>query len=70
MGFSSGTFSYDGQGVKTVTEVVSENSTTYQTRSSYLTQVELFLNQLVNAILEVASVGQFFLMVNLDGLVM
>lgn len=60
IGFSSGTFSYDGQGVKTATEVVSENSATYQTRSSYLTQVELFLNQLVNAILEVASVGQFF----------
>ena len=60
IGFSSGTFSYDGQGVKTATEVVSENSTTYQTRSSYLTQVELFLNQLVNVILEVASVGQFF----------
>ncbi|MGK4015114.1 phage portal protein [Ligilactobacillus salivarius] len=60
IGFSSGTFSYDDQGVKTATEVVSENSTTYQTRSSYLTQVELFLNQLVNVILEVASVGQFF----------
>src|SRR5699024_1117020 len=43
-GFSAGTFSFDGQGVKTATEVVSENSTTYQTRSSYLTQVELFLN--------------------------
>ena len=59
-GFSAGTFSFDGQGVKTATEVVSENSTTYQTRSSYLTQVELFLNQLVFAILEVASTPEFF----------
>lgn len=59
-GFSAGTFSFDGQGVKTATEVVSENSTTYQTRSSYLTQVELFLNQLVAAILEVASTPEFF----------
>lgn len=59
-GFSAGTFSFDGQGVKTATEVVSENSTTYQTRSSYLTQVELFLNQLVTAILEVASTPEFF----------
>lgn len=59
-GFSAGTFSFDGQGVKTATEVVSENSTTYQTRSSYLTQVELFLNQLVTAILQVASTPEFF----------
>ena len=59
-GFSAGTFSFDGQGVKTATEVVSENSTTYQTRSSYLTQVELFLNQLVIAILEVANTPEFF----------
>ncbi len=60
VGFSTGTFSFDGQSVKTATEVVSENSSTYQTRSSYLTQVELFLNQLVTAILEVASTPQFF----------
>lgn len=59
-GISAGTFSFDGQSVKTATEVVSENSTTYQTRSSYLTQVELFLNQLVTAILEVASTPEFF----------
>ena len=60
IGISTGTFSFDGEGVKTATEVVSENSTTYQTRSSYTTQVELFLNQLVTAILEVASTPQFF----------
>ncbi|MEE6638565.1 phage portal protein [Limosilactobacillus pontis] len=60
VGISTGTFSFDGEGVKTATEVVSENSTTYQTRSSYTTQVELFLNQLVTAILEVASTPQFF----------
>lgn len=59
-GFSAGTFSFDGQSVKTATEIVSENSTTYQTRSSYLTQVELFLNQLVTAVLEVASTPEFF----------
>lgn len=59
-GVSAGTFSFDGEGVKTATEVVSENSTTYQTRSSYTTQVELFLNQLVTAILELASTPQFF----------
>lgn len=40
--------------------MVSENSTTYQTRSSYLTQVELFLNQLVTAIFEIASTPEFF----------
>lgn len=60
IGISTGTFSFDGEGVKTATEVVSENSTTYQTRSSYTTQVELFLNQLVTAILELASTPQFF----------
>lgn len=60
IGMSTGTFSFDGQSVKTATEVVSENSTTYQTRSSYLTQVELFLNQLVTAIFEIASTPEFF----------
>ncbi len=38
-GLSQGTFTSTPQGIQTATEVVSNNSTTYQTRSSYLTMV-------------------------------
>lgn len=53
---SSGTFSMseEGQAI-TATQVVSENSTTYQTRNSYLTNIEIGLKQLVIAIFELAA---------------
>lgn len=60
IGLSAGTFTTDGQGVKTATEIVSENSKTYQTRSSYLTQVEEQLTTLVRAILYTALSGDLF----------
>lgn len=47
VGLSSGTFSFDGQGLKTATEVVSENSMTYQTRNSHLTMVERAIQELI-----------------------
>ncbi|WP_152410342.1 phage portal protein, partial [Streptococcus pneumoniae] len=40
IGVSSGMFTFDGQGMKTATEIVSENSDTYQMRSSIVALVE------------------------------
>lgn len=61
VGFSAGTFSLSSSGsIATATEVVSNNSKTYQTRSSYLTQVEGFIKDLCKAILEIASIGELF----------
>lgn len=55
VGLSSGTFSFDNQGLKTATEVVSENSMTYQTRNSQLTMVERAVQELCVSICELAS---------------
>lgn len=55
LGLSAGTFSFDGQAVKTATEVVSENSMTYQTRNSHLTMVERAIKELCVSICELAS---------------
>ncbi|MGJ3734850.1 phage portal protein [Lactiplantibacillus plantarum] len=60
IGLSSGTFSYSNDGLKTATEVVSNNSMTYQTRSSYLTMVEKAIDKLCMAIFELASKGELF----------
>ena len=55
VGLSSGTFTFDSNGLKTATEVVSENSMTYQTRNSHLTNVEQNIKELVTSILELAK---------------
>ncbi|MCG4280848.1 phage portal protein [Lacticaseibacillus saniviri] len=55
VGLSSGTFSFDGTGLKTATEVVSENSMTYQTRNSHLTMVERAIKELVISICELGK---------------
>lgn len=55
-GFSSGTFSYDGEsGVRTATEVISANSDTYQTKNSHETIIEQALIQLCQNIVELGS---------------
>ena len=56
-GLSQGTFTSTPQGIQTATEVVSNNSTTYQTRSSYLTMVRKNIYSLIYAILELAQYG-------------
>ncbi|MCI2170675.1 phage portal protein [Schleiferilactobacillus perolens] len=55
VGLSAGTFSFDAQGLKTATEVVSENSMTYQTRNSHLTMVERAIKELCVSICELAK---------------
>ncbi|OFI48894.1 phage capsid protein [Floricoccus tropicus] len=55
---SSGTFTFDMNGVrstKTATEVVSENSQTYQTRSMQITEVEKFLKELIISVCELGK---------------
>lgn len=53
---SSGTFSMNDTATAiTATQVVAENSTTYQTRASYLTNIEQGVKELVVAIFELAS---------------
>ncbi|WP_318766593.1 phage portal protein [Lactiplantibacillus carotarum] len=60
IGLSSGTFSYSDDGVKTATEVVSDNSMTYQTRSSYLTMVEKAIDELCMSIFELANASELY----------
>lgn len=61
IGLSTGTFSQaDNPGTVTATQVVSDNSMTYQTRSSYLTKVEQVIKEMVRAILELASTPDLF----------
>ena len=55
MGLSAGTFTFDGLGIKTATQVVSENSETYQTKNSHEILVEEAIKALVKAIIELAN---------------
>lgn len=60
IGFSAGAFSFDGQGVKTATEVVSENSKTFRTKQSHETIIEDGIQELVNSIIDIAVLyGEF-----------
>lgn len=60
VGLSTGSMSYADDGLKTATEVVSNNSMTYQTRSSYLTMVEKCVKELVHSIFELAEYKELF----------
>ncbi|PEI42580.1 portal protein [Bacillus pseudomycoides] len=60
IGFSAGAFSFDGQGVKTATEVVSENSKTFRTKQSHETIIEDGIRDLVDIVIEVASLYDEF----------
>lgn len=57
---SPGTFTVTPSGVQTATEVVTNNSKTYQTRSSYLTMLEKTIDQLVYAIAELLQNGDLW----------
>lgn len=61
VGMAPGTFSFDPKnGIQTATAVVSENSLTYQTRSSILTKVSAFIEDLCISILELAMTPELF----------
>lgn len=55
VGLSSGTFTFDGMATKTATEIVSENSMTYQTRNSHLSNVERAIKELIVSICELGK---------------
>jgi A118 family predicted phage portal protein len=56
VGLSFGTFSFDANGgLKTATEVVSENSKTYKTVKNFQNQIIPAITDLVHAIIEVAA---------------
>lgn len=59
-GFSSGTFSFDGQSVKTATEIISENSETFSTRSDNVLIVEEALKELITTIFELDEAYKLF----------
>lgn len=60
LGFSSGSFTFDSQGLKTATEVVSENSKTFRTVTSHEIIVEEGIKQLITIIGEVAQLYNLF----------
>lgn len=60
LGVSAGMFTFDGKSMKTATEIVSENSDTYQMRNSIVSLVEQALKELVISILELAKAYKLY----------
>ena len=60
IGVSSGMFTFDGTGVKTATEIVSEQSDTYQMRNSIVNLVEHALKELVISICELGKLSGLY----------
>ncbi|MFJ7950346.1 phage portal protein [Lysinibacillus sp. NPDC096418] len=56
IGFSAGSFTFNGQSVKTATEVVSENSKTFRTKQSHENVVEQGITDLIECIGVVAQI--------------
>lgn len=56
LGFSPGTFTFDrATGLKTATEIISENSKTYKTIKSNQLQIKVAIEKIINAIIQIAS---------------
>ncbi|MEK3890240.1 phage portal protein [Bacillus sp. FSL K6-3431] len=60
IGFSTGSFTFDGKSMKTATEVISENSDTYQTRNSHISIVEQGIKDLIISIIEIGWAHDIF----------
>jgi len=56
IGFSAGAFSFDGQSMKTATEVVSEQSKTFRTKQSHENVIEQGITDLIECIGVVAQI--------------
>lgn len=56
VGLGEGWYQFDGQGVKTATEVISENSKAFRTRQHYLTIVNDVVYDMVNAICKLEGI--------------
>ena len=59
-GFSPNTFTFDGQSMKTATEVISEQSKTFKSKQSHEIIIEAGLQELVDAIVAVAELYNVF----------
>lgn len=60
IGFSEGTFSFDGKSIKTATEVVSENARTFRTKQSHEVIIEESLKQLVDIIVWLSEIANIY----------
>lgn len=60
IGFSAGSFSFDGQSMKTATEVVSENSKTFRTKQSHEVIIEEGLIEMIDIIVDLAALYKIF----------
>lgn len=59
VGFSAGTFTFDrATGLKTATEVISENSKTYKTIKAHQQQVKSAIAKIIDAIIQIAQLYQ------------
>lgn len=59
-GFSPGTFTFDGQSMKTATEVISEQSKTFKSKQSHEIIIEAGLQELIASIVDVARLYNLF----------
>jgi A118 family predicted phage portal protein len=55
IGMSPGAFSFDANGLKTATEVISQNDETFRTKQSHETTVEAFVQRLIAIIADVSA---------------
>lgn len=60
-GFSTGTFTFDGQSMKTATEVVSEQSKTFKSKQSHENIIEAALQELIDSIV---TMGELYGMIS------
>ena len=60
IGVSAGMFTFDGKSMKTATEIVSENSDTYQMRNSIVSFVEQSLKELIVSMLELGKAYKLY----------
>lgn len=57
-GFSAGTWSYTPQGLKTATEVISENSKTFKSKKSHEIMIQRFMEEIFEIIFAIADAYQ------------
>lgn len=59
-GFSSGTFTFDGESMKTATEVISEQSKTFKSKQSHEIIIESGLQELIDSIVAIAELHDLY----------
>lgn len=60
MGFTPGTFIFENGGIKTATEVISENSQTFRTKQAHETLVEHGIKELIDSVVVLAQLYDIF----------